>query len=152
MGLQHARQATLQTLKTRTPTRVKCCLNYTAHSTHCHCYSPTTQPQKSTDIQCAHQPLPMSPFVAGLASKGVQALAGGVAGGPAVMPNQPAQPASPTSQPTSQPASQPTSQPAVPSPHIALGTIRSFHDDESKLQTCFCRKGSHGNIALVTSS
>ena len=112
MGLQHARQATLQTLKTRTPTRVKCCLNYTAHSTHCHCYSPTTQPQKSTDIQCAHQPLPMSPFVAGLASKGVQALAGGVAGGPAVMPNQPAQPASPTSQPTSQPASQPTSQPA----------------------------------------
>ena len=112
MGLRHARQATLQTLKTRTPTRVKCCLNYTAHSTHCHCYSPTTQPQKSTDIQCAHQPLPMSPFVAGLASKGVQALAGGVAGGPAVMPNQPAQPASPTSQPTSQPASQPTSQPA----------------------------------------
>ena len=58
----------------------------------------------------------------------------------------------PASQPTSQQANQPTSQPAVPSPHIALGTIRSFHDDESKLQTCFCRKGSHGNIALVTSS
>ena len=117
MGLQHVRQATLQTLKTRTPTRAKCCLNYITHSTPA-TVTPPRLNHESRQIYNAHiNPCRCHLSLPGSPAKAFRPLLGGWRGDrrlcPTSQPNQPAQPASqPANQPASQPASQPTSQPA----------------------------------------